>query len=295
MFVFAIASIPSLSDAATAHPPDEFSCQPNARKPSPSLSEVNLNELPPIPEETTQTDLSVNGPETELVTVMDGIETDDTDAELNDEQLVVSLEGLLFVVGEPAVIERLATALNVPIARVEKGLQQLEAQLLHRGIRLQQHNGSAQLVSAPEMADVIEVFLGLDLNTKLSRAALEALAIIAYRQPVTRPQIESIRGVNSDGVIRTLLHRGLIEEVGRLEQAGRPILYGTTFAFLQYFGLENVDGLPPLDEDALSELAARVMSEDVDQLESPEQDDEGAESDDLDFPQPEGVDPTSES
>ncbi len=181
--------------------------------------------------------------------------------DLDDEQLLVLLEGLLFVASEPAAIERLATALDVSISRIEQGLQELETQLLHRGIRLQRHNGSAQLVSAPEVADTIEVFLGLDLNTKLSRAALEALAIIAYRQPVTRPQIEAIRGINSDGVIRTLLHRGLLEEVGRLEQAGRPILYGTTFAFLQYFGLENVDGLPPLDEEALGELAARAMGQ----------------------------------
>ncbi len=258
-----------------------------------SLSEMNLNEQPLTPEEPTEVTLSVNAPDAEPVTQVDGPDPDDSHVDLDDEQLLVLIEGLLFVASEPAAIERLATALNVSIVRVEKGLQQLEEQLLHRGTRLQRHNGSAQLVSAPEVADVIEVFLGLDLNTKLSRAALEALAIIAYRQPVTRPQIESIRGVNSDGVIRTLLHRGLIEEVGRLEQAGRPILYGTTFAFLQYFGLENVDGLPPLDEEAFGELAARAMSEDVDQFESTEQDDKSAESDDLDFPQPTGVDPTS--
>ena len=127
-----------------------------------------------------------------------------------------------------------------------------------RGIRLQRHANAAQLVSMPEAADVIETYLGLDLTTKLSRAALEALAIVAYRQPVTRPHIEAIRGVNSDGVIRTLHHRGLIEEVGRLEQAGRPILYGTTFEFLQYFGLDTLDELPPLEEDMLEILTERA-------------------------------------
>ena len=212
--------------------------------------------------ELTETELPATEADSALATVGDEADQEISVTEPDEGQLLVLLEGLLFVASEPAAIERLATALDVPIARVEQGLQQLEAQLEHRGIRLQRHNGSAQLVSAPEAADAIEVFLGLDLSTKLSRAALEALAIIAYRQPVTRPQIEAVRGVNSDGVIRTLLHRGLIEEVGRLEQAGRPILYGTTFAFLQYFGLENVEELPPLDEEALGELAARERGED---------------------------------
>ena len=220
-----------------------------------------MSEQPLIPAESTETDLLVTEPDTDPALLVDGSDSAPTTTELDDGQLLVLLEGLLFVASEPAAIERLATALDVSISRVEQGLQQLEERLLHRGVRLQRHNSSAQLVSAPEAADAIEVFLGLDLNTKLSRAALEALAIIAYRQPVTRPQIEAIRGVNSDGVIRTLLHRGLIEEVGRLEQAGRPILYGTTFAFLQYFGLENVGGLPPLDEEALGELAARAMGQ----------------------------------
>lgn len=226
-----------------------------------------MNEQTHTSAEITETKL----PETETNSVPtpggDETEQEISATEPDEGQLLVLLEGLLFVASEPAAIERLATALAVPIARVEQGLQQLEAQLEHRGVRLQRHNGAAQLVSAPEVADAIEVFLGLDLNTKLSRAALEALAIIAYRQPVTRPQIEAIRGVNSDGVIRTLLHRGLIEEVGRLEQAGRPILYGTTFAFLQYFGLENVEELPPLDEEALGELAARARGEDENRAE----------------------------
>lgn len=238
------------------------------------LNGATLSEQPRMSEEIAETRLSeieANGAE---ALFGDGATPEIPDDELDEGQLLILLEGLLFVASEPAAIERLATALDVPIARVEQGLLRLEAQLEHRGIRLQRHNGSAQLVSATEVADAIEVFLGLDLNTKLSRAALEALAIIAYRQPVTRPQIEAIRGVNSDGVIRTLLHRGLIEEVGRLEQAGRPILYGTTFAFLQYFGLENVDELPPLDEEALGELAARVQGEaEVRVAESSEPDD----------------------
>jgi len=256
-------------------------------------SETNLNEQSLVPEELTETDIDVYEVETDPEPAIDALDPETSLADSDDEQLLVLLEGLLFVASEPAAIERLATALDVSIARVDHGLQQLETQLLTRGIRLQRHSGSAQLVSAPEVADTIEVFLGLDINTKLSRAALEALAIIAYQQPVIRPQIEAIRGVSSDGVIRTLLHRGLIEEVGRLDQAGRPILYGTTFAFLQYFGLENVEGLPPLDEEALSELAARAISEDVDQLESMEEDEEGTKTDVIDFPPSVGEEPTS--
>ncbi len=240
-----------------------------------------MNEQSQITEESTEPDLPEARPDNTLLSEVAEPDQETPDAELDDGQLLILLEGLLFVASEPAAIERLATALDVSIPRIEQSLQALETQMLHRGIRLQRHNGLAQLVSAPEVADAVEIFLGLDLNTKLSRAALEALAIIAYRQPVTRPQIEAIRGVNSDGVIRTLLHRGLLEEVGRLEQAGRPILYGTTFAFLQYFGLENVDGLPPLDEEALTELATRTMSEDKTQFEN-------IESGEVEFPQPIG-------
>ncbi|MCX7851430.1 MAG: SMC-Scp complex subunit ScpB [Caldilineales bacterium] len=168
------------------------------------------------------------------------------------------LEALLFVAVEPTPADRLATALGVSVERVQAGLTQLEAQLHRRGIRLQRHREAFQLVSAPEAAAAIETFLGLDLTTKLSRAALETLAIIAYRQPITRPQIEAIRGVSSDGVIRSLLHRGLIEEVGRLEQPGRPVLFGTTFEFLRYFGLTSLDDLPPLEEQLVAEMARRV-------------------------------------
>jgi segregation and condensation protein B len=104
------------------------------------------------------------------------------------------------------------------------------------------------LATVPEAGPHIERFLGLDLTSRLSQAALESLALIAYRQPITRAQVEAIRGVNCDGVLRTLLARGLVEPVGRLEQAGRPYLYGTTFQFLQYFGLDGLEQLPSLPE-----------------------------------------------
>jgi segregation and condensation protein B len=113
---------------------------------------------------------------------------------------------------------------------------------------LQRKGDRVQLASAPEAAPYIERFLGLDLTARLSPAALEVLAIVAYRQPITRAQIEAVRGVSCDAVLRTLVSRGLLEEVGRLEQAGRPILYGTTFQFLQHFGLNTLSDLPPLKD-----------------------------------------------
>ena len=106
-----------------------------------------------------------------------------------------------------------------------------------------------QLTTAPESSAVVERFLGLEVSARLSQAAIEVLAIIAFIQPVTRPQVDQIRGVNSDSSLRTLLSFGLIEEVGRLETPGRPILYATTPDFLQYFGLNSLGELPPLAEE----------------------------------------------
>jgi len=161
--------------------------------------------------------------------------------------LTALLEGLLFVAAEPVAPAQLAAALDLTVTTVEKGLEELEEQLRTRGLRLQRHAGRLQLTTAAEMADSVERFLGLEATSRLSRAALEALAIIAYQQPVTRPAIDSIRGVNSDGVIKSLLSKGLLQEVGRSEGPGRPILYGTTPEFLQHFGLNGLSELPPLN------------------------------------------------
>ncbi len=157
------------------------------------------------------------------------------------------VESLLFVAGEPVKVDDLARVLEVPTGEIEAALVDLAAEYRARGLRLQRKDSRVQLVSAPEAAGLVERFLGLQVSNRLSPAALETLAVIAYRQPVTRPQVDAIRGVSSEGAIRGLLARGLIEEVGRLEQAGRPILYGTTFAFLQHFGLAHIGDLPPLN------------------------------------------------
>jgi len=160
--------------------------------------------------------------------------------------LSVKLEALLFVAAEPVATAQLATALDVSTSVVERGLNELDASLQSRGLRLQRHAGRVQLTTAPQLAELIERFLGLEATSHLSRAALETLAIIAYQQPVTRPQIDSIRGVNSDSMMKSLLSKNLILESGRADGPGRPILYSTTPEFLQHFGLNSILEMPPL-------------------------------------------------
>ncbi len=158
------------------------------------------------------------------------------------------IESLLFVADEPVAIERLAAAIGVERGTVEDALRELSEEYEQRGLRLQRKGGRVQIVTAPAAAPYIERFLGLELTSRLSAPALETLAIVAYQQPVTRAGIEAVRGVNCDSVLRTLVSKGLIEAVGRLPQAGRPIVYGTTFEFLQYFGLQDLAELPPLEK-----------------------------------------------
>ncbi|MEZ4518363.1 MAG: SMC-Scp complex subunit ScpB [Chloroflexota bacterium] len=135
------------------------------------------------------------------------------------------LESLLFVASGPVSANRLATALEITPAAVNKLLDELNEQYQSRGLRLQWSGGRmVQLTSAPQSSSIIERFLGLEVTTRLSQAALEVLAIVSYLQPVTRPQVDQVRGVNSDGALRSLLSKGLIEEVGRMETPGRPIL-----------------------------------------------------------------------
>jgi segregation and condensation protein B len=160
--------------------------------------------------------------------------------------LSVKLEAILFVAAEPVSTAQLATALDVAPSVVERVLNELDASLSTRGLRLQRHAGRVQLTTAPELAELIERFLGLEATSHLSRAALETLAIIAYQQPVTRPQIDSIRGVNSDSMMKSLLNKGLILESGAPMDRVGPILYSTTPEFLQHFGLNSIFEMPPL-------------------------------------------------
>ena len=159
------------------------------------------------------------------------------------------LESILFVASGPVSTARLGTVLDMSPATVRSLLFDLEQDYLNRGLRLQWIGQNVQLTTAPESSEIVERFLGLEVTTRLSQAALEVLAIVAYLQPITRPSIDSIRGVNSDGALRTLLSKGLIEEQGRMDTPGRPILYGTTPEFLQHFGLSIIDQLPPLEDE----------------------------------------------
>lgn len=169
--------------------------------------------------------------------------------------LSAAVEALLFVAASPVPVQQLADTLDCKPEAVEAALSGLD--LLYnetgRGLRLQRHGGRVQITTAPELGMWIEKFLGFEATTRLSRAALETLAIIAYRQPVTRPGIDAIRGVNSDGVLKSLLSKGLLQEVGRTDGPGRPILYGTSAEFLQHFGLDSLDKLPPFEKAALQE------------------------------------------
>ena len=163
-------------------------------------------------------------------------------------QLSARLEALLFAAPASVSVAQLAEACELTLPEVEKGLLELEERCRQGGLRLQRHQGRIQLTTAPEAASLVERFLGLDATSRLSRAALETLAMIAYQQPVTRPEIDAVRGVNSDGVLKSLLNKGLIQEAGRAERAGRPILYSTTPEFLQHFGLNTLTDLPALNQ-----------------------------------------------
>lgn len=158
-------------------------------------------------------------------------------------ELKAALESILFVADQPVELIHLRRVLDAPLEAVEDLLSMLTEDYRERGIRIARLKDSVRMVTAPESASYIQVFLGLEQTVRLSAAALETLAIIAFKQPVTRAQVEAIRGVNSDGVIATLEGRGLIEEVGQHEGPGHPFLYGTTMAFLQHFGLESLEEL----------------------------------------------------
>jgi segregation and condensation protein B len=179
------------------------------------------------------------------------------------------LESLLFVADGAVEPAQLARACGLALPAVEQGLADLAAHYRTdgRGLRLQERVGRYQLVTAPETGAIVEAFLQVDMTARLSGPALETLAVIAYRQPVTRAQVEAVRGVDCSGVLRSLLQRGLLEEVGRLDAPGRPVLYGVTDLFMHHFGLTGLHELPPLEnaeairlDDVLSERAALLVA-----------------------------------
>ncbi len=160
-----------------------------------------------------------------------------------------AIESLLFVSGRPLERAELRKLLDVDEAMLLQALAVLEQQLEQqgRGIRLHLLAEQVQLVTAPENARYVAALLGLPMTARLTTAALEALAVISYRQPVTRAQIEAVRGVNSDRALASLIQHGLVAEVGRAQTVGRPALFGTTPEFLQQFGLTRLDQLPQVE------------------------------------------------
>jgi segregation and condensation protein B len=183
-------------------------------------------------------------------------ETDDRDPlqDFDPGLSVQQLEALLFVAERPLTRREIATLSGVGRDIVDERLGDLEVALRDRGIRLLAVGDQVQLVTSADAGALIARYVGAD-GVRLSPAALETLAIVAYRQPVTRGVIERIRGVDSDYVVRSLLHRRLIVEQGRAETPGRPILYGTGFDFLERFGLASLDDLPALESEAALRLS----------------------------------------
>jgi segregation and condensation protein B len=190
----------------------------------------------------------------------------DVDAGPEEERLTeAQLEALLFVAERPLSRREIAAIARVDRATVDERLGDLEVALANRGIRLILSDDRVELVTAPDAGALIARYVGVDA-VRLSPAALETLAIVAYRQPVTKSAVERIRGVDSDYTIRSLLHRRLVVELGRSEAPGRPFLYGTGFEFLERFGLTSLDELPPLDAEVAARLiedAARLVDEDA--------------------------------
>jgi len=175
------------------------------------------------------------------------------DAPVAGELTESGLEALLFIAERPLSRREIGVLAGVDRATVDERLGDLEVALAGRGVRLVLSGDRVELATAPDAGALIARYVGADA-VRLSPAALETLAIIAYRQPATKAAIERIRGVDSDYTVRTLLHRRLVVELGRSEAPGRPILYGTGFEFLERFGITTLDDLPPLDLDIASRL-----------------------------------------
>ena len=165
-----------------------------------------------------------------------------------------ALEALLFVAERPLSRREIAQLAGTDRESVDARLGDLEVALRDRGVRLVVDGDRVELATSPDGGVLVARYVGADA-IRLSPASLETLAIVAYRQPITKSAVERIRGVDSDYTIRTLLHRRLVVELGRSDAPGRPFLYGTGFEFLERFGLHSLEELPPLDVDVADRLA----------------------------------------
>ena len=170
---------------------------------------------------------------------------------MNKNKIPYAIEGILFAAGEPVEIEKFCTVFEIDSETVENVMDMLSDRLDDSGsaVKLVRLDFSYQLCTRKEYAENIRSVLDLRRKSPLSQAAMEVLAVIAYNQPVTKAYVEQVRGVDCSGVVSTLVEKGLLEEKGRLELPGRPLLYGTTANFLRCFGLKNLDELPEVPQD----------------------------------------------
>ncbi len=181
----------------------------------------------------------------------------------NAKQLQAIVEAILFASGEPLEIERISQALDIDDEQTQQILLNLSAQLDERnsGVCLLNLDGKYQLTTRNVYGDYIRKVLEVKRNAPLSQAAFEVLAVVAYNQPVTKAFIEQVRGVDCSGVITTLCQKKLIEEKGRLELAGRPLVYGTTSDFLRCFSFSSLEDLPELPKDENADIQLSLESE----------------------------------
>jgi segregation and condensation protein B len=211
---------------------------------------------------------------------------------VDEERLKSILFGLLFAAGEPVTVARLAAVLDdVPKSAIQRALNELTAELAaaHRGVIIEEVAGGFQMRTPREHSQYVRKLLAAR-PPRLSRPLLETLAIIAYRQPITRPEIEQLRGVDSGAVLETLLERRLVKIEGRKEAPGRPMLYATTDEFLEVFGLKGLESLPDLKEfKEIEDTVGQMSTGPVESVETHPEDApaESAESSESDPPPPE--------
>ncbi len=169
---------------------------------------------------------------------------------MEDKEVRSILEAILFIAGEPLSIDTLKNILEMDATEIERLVKELitDYTIKNTGLLIAEVAGGIQMVTNPACSPWVKKLLSTAVPTKLSQPSLETLAIIAYKQPIIKAEIEAIRGVNSDGVVKTLLDRRLVKILGRKEVPGRPLMYGTTKEFLQYFGLKDLSELPTLKE-----------------------------------------------
>ena len=158
------------------------------------------------------------------------------------------LEAILFVAGEPVAVADLAQALEVSEMEIMHAVEELQRECERRGVTIHRYGDHLRMETRPEYAPYVERLLQPVQRQTLSQTAMETLAVIAYRQPVTKGEVEQVRGVKCDYSVQSLLHKGLIREAGRKEALGRPILYATTDRFLEHFGISDIRELPPLPD-----------------------------------------------